>query len=181
MDRPLELLLRHLDANRDGLWAAVDSVPVALHLRRPEPGRWSVADVLEHLVLLERRVGALFAQQLSAIPRRRGDAPEIADVDVLIDTRRLLDRSRPITTGDALRPHGTLDPTTARDALTQSRRVLRDAVSSADGLALETVSLPHPAFGPLNLYQWIAFMGTHEARHAAQIREIGAQLRHVAG
>jgi hypothetical protein len=39
------------------------------------------------------------------------------------------------------------------------------------------VSWPHPRFGPLTGYQWIAFSGAHEARHAAQIREIAEQLR----
>ena len=31
---------------------------------------------------------------------------------------------------------------------------------------------PHPLFGPLSAYHWFAFIAAHEARHAAQIREI---------
>jgi hypothetical protein len=38
------------------------------------------------------------------------------------------------------------------------------------------VVVPHPALGDQNLYQWIAFVGAHESRHAAQIREIAAAL-----
>ena len=28
---------------------------------------------------------------------------------------------------------------------------------------------PHPTFGPLNLYQWLAFVGIHQSRHRRQI------------
>ncbi len=43
----------------------------------------------------------------------------------------------------------------------------------ADGLALGNFSYPHPMFGPLDLYQWLVFVGLHESRHACQIRELG--------
>ena len=36
---------------------------------------------------------------------------------------------------------------------------------------------PHPAGHELNGYQWIGFIGIHEARHAAQIDEIGRSDR----
>jgi hypothetical protein len=45
-------------------------------------------------------------------------------------------------------------------------------VRSADGLALSEIVQPHPVLGPINLYQWIAFVGAHEARHAAQVMEL---------
>ena len=50
--------------------------------------------------------------------------------------------------------------------------ILRGAVDRADGLAIGEVTAPHPFLGSLNLYQWLIFLGAHEARHAAQIREI---------
>jgi hypothetical protein len=38
------------------------------------------------------------------------------------------------------------------------------------------VSMPHSVFGPSSAYHWFAFVGAHEARHAAQIREIAGAL-----
>jgi hypothetical protein len=38
------------------------------------------------------------------------------------------------------------------------------------------VSFPHPVLGPTNGYQWFLFIGSHEARHADQIRETARQL-----
>ena len=49
------------------------------------------------------------------------------------------------------------------------------AAASVLGLASFRAAL-EAVFGPLDLYTWFAFIGAHEARHAAQIREIGAAL-----
>jgi hypothetical protein len=43
-------------------------------------------------------------------------------------------------------------------------------------MALGDITVPHPVLGPLNLYQWVLFVGGHESRHAIQIREIAQAL-----
>jgi hypothetical protein len=50
-----------------------------------------------------------------------------------------------------------------------------------DGLALGRVTRAHPTLGPLNRYQWVLFVGQHEARHAAQLQDIARQLVTQAG
>jgi len=60
-----EELLRHLDANRAVLHAAVDAVPPALRERKPGPDRWSVAETLEHLSRVEEGITRLLALRLS--------------------------------------------------------------------------------------------------------------------
>lgn len=69
-----------------------------------------------------------------------------------------------------------MDATTALARLEKSRTNLRELVVSHDGLSLGAVSFPHPVLGVIDGYQWFWFIGTHEARHASQIREIGEQL-----
>jgi len=88
----------------------------------------------------------------------------------------LLDRRRRITAGDRVLPRGELDAASALATLDKTRAKLLHLVLAHDGLSLGAVSHPHPAFGMLDGYQWFAFIGTHEARHAAQIREIGEAL-----
>jgi len=88
----------------------------------------------------------------------------------------LLDRRRRITAGDRVLPKGEMDAATALATLDTTRARLRDLVVAHDGLSLGAVSHPHPAFGMMDGYQWFTFIGTHEARHAAQIREIGETL-----
>ena len=170
-------LLEHLDRERAALRSSVDAIPSELRARRPAPERWSVAEVLEHLGRVERGLTRLFVTRLEEA-RTRGLEPERETGPVLptFDMARVRDRTRPVTARDASLPSGTLDASAAWSELEAARSALRAAVLAADGLALGEVVHPNPVLGPLNLYQWVAFVGAHEARHAAQIREIGSQL-----
>jgi hypothetical protein len=172
-----EELLDFLDSRREALKAAVLSVPRGLCERRPAPGRWSVAEVLEHLSLVEGRVTQLIAGRIDAA-RAEGLAQEADTSPVLptIDLGGVLDRSRAIEASDAARPRGRMDMSAAWSAVVSTRGVLRDVVLSADGLALDNVTAPHPVLGMLNMYQWIVFVGMHEARHTGQILDAGRML-----
>ena len=169
-----EQLLNHLAENRAVLHAAVDAVPSTLRATRPAADRWSVAEVLEHLGRVEEQLTRLLAAKL-AEARLTGVLGPERESGPLVDSfgDLLLDRRRRITAGDRVLPRGEMDATTALAALDATRTKLRDLVVSHDGLSLGAVSHPHPALGVLDGYQWFAFIGTHEARHAAQIREIG--------
>lgn len=170
-------LLDYLDAKRHLLRAAVDRVPEDRRARRPAPDHWSVAEVLEHLSLVEGAVGKVIATQL-AEARANGLGAETATTPVLetIDLGRVLDRRQHITTSGQMEPRQGLAVAAAWVALERTRTVLRDAIIAADGLALGEVVLPHPVFGALNIYEWIAVTGAHEARHTAQVDEIATAL-----
>jgi hypothetical protein len=93
------------------------------------------------------------------------------------DPSRILDRSRRVTSGERSQPRAGIDADTAQAALARRQQTLRDLLLDWDGLALSELVLPNPVFGPLNVYQWVLFVAGHEGRHAAQIREIAAELR----
>ena len=164
-------LLDYLDVQRAVLRAAVDSIPAAARDRSPGPGLWSTAAIVEHLAIVNERIAQ---RMLKGIDQARADGlgPETSTEPILptLNLARVFDRSRPVTAPDVLKPTG-LDSDGAWAALERSTLQVRAAVAAGDGLALESVMQPHPLFGPLSLYEWIAFIGAHEARHAAQIRE----------
>ena len=167
-------LLRHLDLQHERLRNAVESVPREQREKKPRPDRWSVAEVIEHLSIVETRIGRVFdaklaeARNAGAVREERETSPVVGSIDMA----RVLDRSRRITAAEASLPSGKLDADAAWTALESARTALRDSVRAADGLALGEIVQPHPVLGPINLYQWIAFVGGHEARHAAQVMEL---------
>jgi hypothetical protein len=169
-------LLDYLDRQRADLRAAFDAVPPALRDRAPVPGRWSTAACIEHLAI----VGQLVAHRLTtnvASARAAGLGRETSTDPILpqVNVSRVLNRNTKVNAPDPIQPTG-LSADAAWTAIEKSGAALSDAVAAADGLALDGVSWPHPLFGPLTAYQWIAFHGAHEARHAAQIREIAETL-----
>jgi hypothetical protein len=89
---------------------------------------------------------------------------------------RILDREAKLVASERSLPHLGLDWATARDTLRTSRASLRALVQKSDGVALSELVIEHPLFGPLDVYQWVVFLGGHQRRHAAQIRETGAAL-----
>jgi hypothetical protein len=172
-----EEVLRHLDTHRASLRAAVESVPPGLQTRRSADGTWSVTEIVEHLGIVERRIAKLFTDRLEEA-RSKGLGPETGVTPLVptLDDAGLLDRRRPLVAGEAVQPRGELSMAEAWSALDSARARLRQAILEADGLALSEVSAPHARLGSLNLYQWLIFLGSHEGRHAAQIRETAAIL-----
>jgi uncharacterized damage-inducible protein DinB len=173
----LEEVLNYLDSERAALSDAVELVPTELRDQPPGPDRWSVAQVLQHLVIIEKRIGM-------GITKWVGDAvagglgPELETSSMLnsLDLALIADRSRRRNAPDEVRPDGNLDAASAWTALAQTRAALRAGALAGDGLALGEVIQPHPVLGPINLYQWLLFVGSHEVRHTAQVREIAAEF-----
>ena len=172
-----EELLAYLDKERAALRTAFDSIPAALAERAPAPDSWSATQCIEHLAI----VGELIAMRIN---KHVGDAKanglaRESEVDPILprtNVDMVLDRKTRLTAPDPIQPTG-VSAAAAWAAIEHAGASMREAVKAADGYALGAVSWPHPRFGPLTGYQWIAFSGAHEARHAAQIREIAEQLR----
>jgi hypothetical protein len=171
-------MLRHLDENRAVLRAAVDGVPRNLRETRPSPDRWSVAEVLEHLTRVETSLTRLLAKRLAEADATSAFLPdaETSSVVATVDNELLVNRRHRITAGEWVAPTGEMTADTALTALETSRTDLTALVRSYDGRDISSVMLPHPVLGPINAFQWFVFIGTHEARHAAQIVEIGQSL-----
>ncbi|MDE3154775.1 MAG: DinB family protein [Acidobacteriota bacterium] len=171
-------LVDYLARNRAAVRDAVDGVPRPLRERRPAADRWSTAEVLEHLAMVETAVHGLLAAALEAgraeaAVRGEPRAPFVIDEG---HVARLLDRRQRITASAAGQPRGGLDADAAWGALQRIRGQVLELVSASDALALETATGRHPLLGPLNFRQWVVFLGGHDARHAAQIAETGRAL-----
>lgn len=172
-----EEVLEYLDARRKELRAAVDSVPATARNTSPAADQWSVAQVLNHLTMIDRRVAIGISKWImEARDSGLGQETETTSVLGTIPAERITDRSRRVEAPPEIRPRTDVDAETAWTELEQARSKLRAAFLSGDGLALEQVIQSHPVLGPINIYQWALFVASHEARHTLQIREIAEQL-----
>jgi hypothetical protein len=170
-------VLAYLDDQRAALKTALDDMPPSLRSERPAADRWSAAEVLEHLVLVEARIGTLLEGHL-AKARKAGLEAERETTPILptFDAAAMLDRTRTFTASTASMPQGAMDASAAWAALQTKREEVKALILSADGLALGDIQIPNSRFGTLNFYQWVLFLGAHEGRHAAQIEEVMAKL-----
>ena len=171
-------VVSRLDDARARLRQAVDAVPSELRGRRPAEGRWSVNDVLEHLSIVEtnftkRSVDAIVAGKMAGI------GPEDAVERTVLPEHfeaMIADREKKRTAPEAAHPRSNFDSDSAWQAVEQSRRLLLNTLTEADGLALSQVFTSHPFFGALTVYQMAELIAAHEARHTAQIEEVAGEL-----
>jgi len=168
-DAALELIAAQLRDDRAVLRAAVDLVPVDRRSERPAADRWSVAEVLEHVAMVEARTAAAFGAMAATAPMR----PDAATAGpTLFDRGRLLDRSTKAPAPDFILPKGEMDFVAAWAALERAWCDVDALLTSAKGRDLSVIGRAHPFLGQLDGYQWLNSIGGHEVRHAAQIREI---------
>ena len=124
-----------------------------------------MAEVLEHLALVERRVAALLTRQVAAA-RASGVGPDTETssvVESFANPDGIIDRNRKIVSPEPVRPTGALDSASGQRALDESRSAIASALRDANGVSLANLVQPHAVFGPLNMYHWIVAAALHEA------------------
>jgi len=173
----MQELLEFMDEQYAAFCAAADAVPPAERERQPADGCWSVAQVVDHVGRVEGMF-AHFVTKAMTEAQAQGVAAESETSSVLSPAllQKVRDRTTRRNAPEPAHPAPDARYDDARAVLDQAHRRGRELLASADGLALETITMPHPALGVLNLYEWGVAVGGHEARHAEQIRELAASL-----
>jgi hypothetical protein len=130
-----------------------------------------VAELVEHLSITERRLARMLGMLVGKLETEaaREEASAFAPVTVAEYVERA--SREKYTAPEEIRPTGAPLPDSLA-SLADSRaaiHALRPRVERVDGTLAH---FPHPAWGPLDLYQWLAFLGLHEQRHLAQIESL---------
>jgi hypothetical protein len=137
---------------------------------RATDGGWTVGQILEHLRLVESGVARLIAKRVGqAKAAGLGEEQSTESVMPSFDPHRARLDSAVLVSPEPVRPSVDVDHHEALAGLESSRRALREAATSANGLALGEIKHTHPVLGELDLYQWLIFLGQHEERHKKQI------------
>lgn len=159
-----------VEEKRRELLESFEGVPGDRLSRRANPDGWSVAEILEHLRMVESGVARLIAKRVNqARVAGLGEEKSITPVMPLFDKFKAELDSRPLKAPVLVQPRVDVDIGEALDGLGTSRENLRAAVASANGLALGEIKHTHPVLGEIDLYQWLIFVGQHEDRHKKQI------------
>jgi hypothetical protein len=175
--RSVPEIYEHIDRTRARLIAAVEGLSEEQQGYRRAPDRWSVAELVEHLSIVEGNIVRLLNKLLGKA-EESGAAAKAADSFDPVSIEEFVERTRDLKleAPESIRPTGaSLSDSLAR--LSESRaalHALRPRVERADGRSLR---FPHPAWGPLDLYQWLLFVGAHEDRHLAQIEALKVTMK----
>ena len=162
-------LVAHLEMTAAWLADEVADLTPAQAAFRPSPDAWTIAEVVEHLVV----VAPIYWQDLqSALKQPAGGRTSLMkDEDVLWYG---IDRTQKEQAIPGERPGGDLrDPRAAMEIYRKHHdRLLQYVKTTEDDLRSHIVPRQRS-----DAYQWALLISTHEQRHVLQIREIKGNPR----
>ena len=168
-----EHAIRYLASTRDGVIEAVKGLSDAQWKFKPAPDRWSIAEITEHLALIE----GLVTNILQKLPQAPPGAPDrdTKQADEMI-LARVPDRSTKVQAPPDAVPIGRWTPGEALDHFLANRAEVTNLLRSSSDLRGHVIN--NPVLGPLDGYEWILTVAAHSARHTKQILEVKADPRY---
>jgi len=140
---------------------------------KPAPDRWSVAEVAEHITVAETTIMGLIRHPLMQSPAAPEKREQAKGKDEII-VQRVPDRSHKVQAPEILRPTGRwATEADLTKAFEDARKANMEYIRTTND-DLRDHFFDHPVFGTLDGYQWLLLIGTHSARHTAQIEEVKA-------
>jgi uncharacterized damage-inducible protein DinB len=163
-----------IDKTRERLYKRVESLTDTQANAHPGENAWSITDIIEHLMILENRLAQMMKMMLT---KAEGASKGKSDGAIKIKPFSLdqfIERSQreKYVAPEAVRPSGAANLPDLLARMRASREELHTLQPRIEATDLSMLTYPHPAFGPLDFYQWLALIGLHEERHLSQIESL---------
>jgi uncharacterized damage-inducible protein DinB len=161
--------LHHLTESRASLLRTAQGLSRDQWHYRPAPARWTVAECVEHIVTVEARVLGRIQNSLENDPDpSRRSALHGQDHELVSNTvaRVVRFQAPEILVPTGRWPHEQLLP-----QFEAARRLTQDFAVNTQA-DLRQRFFKHPAFGDLDLYQWLILIAAHCDRHRIQSEEV---------
>ena len=159
---------KYLEETRQAFLKSIENVTPAQWTFKASPTSWSIAEIAEHIGISEGTIfGMLTTQMLQAPPTKPGEG--IPDEKVIAG---VTDRSNKFQAPEMLKP---VNKWATKEALVKDFNAARDKTIAWTKTTTEDLrahAARHPAFGSLDLHQWVLLIAGHSARHTAQIEEV---------
>lgn len=158
--------LNRLNAIHQNLIAAITPVAPEIFAQRPSAKEWSVAEIVQHLALVEERVIKDLQKALAKEPQRVGFLKR------LIPTSIVASRLVRVKAPAAVNPLEVPDKETVIQNFQRARGSLQELCAAHDTKRFRQVLFNHPFLGKIDGVATVSFVGYHERRHYKQIREV---------
>jgi hypothetical protein len=150
----------------------VSSLTEAQTSTLPEGEKWTVAQIVEHVAMVDGSAMRICAKLL----KKAQDSGKTSDGHVVISDN-FLQKGSEIATMKVEAPefvHPTEEKTIAEslDKLDENAAQLQEMRELFESLDGSEFKFPHPFFGEISAQEWLALKGGHEMRHIKQIEKL---------
>ena len=162
--------LKRLDVVHQKLLDTVQPLDTELFIRRPSDSEWSVAEILQHLYLVEERVIKDLTRAIASEPGH------VSFFKRLVPTSIVSLRIRKFQAPKVVNPVDVPGKDAVLANYNGARQSLKDLCNSHGAKRFRTLVFNHPFLGRIDGTATVDFVGYHEQRHLKQIREVLKKL-----
>ena len=169
----------YLDQTKSGIVGALRNLSELQWKFKPSIDRWSTAEIVEHIIIVQERVLGPLRDKLNEAPIEPAhpDYKQVDDIIIYQIPNRLTKFPSPA------QPVGDLARSQALEGLLTNYARLNEYLETTPGLRNRSVeSLPlkavsNGAYDSMDGYQWILAVAAHTERHTKQILEVMADRK----
>jgi DinB family protein len=138
--------------------------------------RWSIAEILEHLVIVHQRILTRVAEQLPAAPAPPPDRDSRLLDSIVME--KIPDRSFKVKAPEFIQPTGRMSPAEALAAIARDYQRLETFLKSTPDLRGHIIEsapmrvVTNGAYDTMDGYQFALATAAHDQRHVRQIEEV---------
>ena len=164
--------VEHLTGTEARLLKSVERLSPEQWQFKESPDRWSIAEIVEHCVLIEDGLLKLVRRTLAEPPDLEKKAAAAAKRGQPDGSREAA--ARKLDSPVAFLPRGKwTEPGELVAELQRARRATLEFANVTDA-ELHDHFFPHFAMGDLDCYQWVLLLSHHFVRHSKQIEAVKA-------
>ncbi|MBX3295568.1 MAG: DinB family protein [Acidobacteria bacterium] len=154
------------------LESLVGKLPQEAAEHRPEGEKWSVAEIVEHLAMVEDGMSRICAKLIGKAEKNGEPSDGTISITSTFEERGVAIAKIKVEAPEMVQPTGerSISESFAMMAEANDRlEQIRPLFATFDG---NKHRFPHPFFGDLSAIEWLVLVGQHKARHIAQIRRL---------
>lgn len=172
----MKRVLDRMDRVHEKLMAAVSPLDERVFAQPPAAGSWSVAQIIQHLALVEDRVIKDLGKEVARPPRK------VSFVKRLVPTSIVSLRLVRVKAPQAVNPETNAAPAkvAALANYNRARNDLKSLCATHGNARFRQIVFKHPFLGEIDGVATVSFVSYHEQRHYKQIREVLKQLKTAA-
>lgn len=171
MDARLEKLFDRMEENRAALLSSLEMLSENQLAYKPEGNRWSINEVIQHLVLSEQGTHRYLMKknQAASLPRA-SLAATLRSIGLTLFMRLPVKFKMPARANAA--PGGDVPLSQLKREWEETRQNLRQFITELPPERQRVLIFRHPFMGYFNIYQTLRFIEEHIRHHLKQIRRI---------
>lgn len=141
---------------------------------QPDADGWTIAQIAEHLGIVAGQFLRLTNKLLTQAEAMNASASPDLRIGPVTLAPAAYNPNEKFKAPESALPRGTVSVADSIEKVRQAHEALLALRPRLEATDVSQASAPHPAFGPLNLYQWLVLIGVHEERHIKQIEAVKA-------